>query len=263
MNKIVTFFGASAGVGTTMLSLDIALQLAERRKKVMYVFASSNPSTDFLDNSKFANRSLDELRPSLRAGNITKEEILNVCYKKDKLYILPPIKDMTLIRTFTENDLKNIFDLIKDDFDNIIVDAGSNIQYPLGISALLTNDQLFVVLTQQEKVINRYVLLKETILKPLQLKHSIIVNMYNRISPSYTIENIKAMTKADSIFPVQAVEQGWEAEILRETLIKYPKYKDGIKPMVNEIVAEYNVIGKSKTLAFLENWRASELERNQ
>ena len=103
-----------------------------------------------------------ELRPSLRAENLTKEEVMNICYRTKNLTVLPPVKDLTLIRFFRETDLETIINLVIDNFNFIVIDGGYNIQHPLNISALMCCNKLFVVITQQEKSLNRYRLLKET-----------------------------------------------------------------------------------------------------
>ena len=108
MNKIISFFGADYSVGTTMTAQSTAEILAENRKKVLLILASSNPLMDYFKTGDIINRSIDELRPSLRAENLTKEEVMNICYRTKNLTVLPPIKDLTLKRKI------NLFLMIKE-----------------------------------------------------------------------------------------------------------------------------------------------------
>ncbi|MEG0292270.1 MAG: hypothetical protein RR495_03800 [Anaerovoracaceae bacterium] len=258
MEKVITYFGADSSVGTTMIAQTTAVALSEIKKRVLLIFASSNPLMDYIEIKAYSDRSIDELRPSLRSGQLSKEEILNVCLNQKSLTILPPIKDMTLIRYYKENDLNKIIELVSDDFDYIIIDGGTNIQYPLGISALLCSDKRYIVITQQEKTINRYKLLAETVLKPLNLSYNIILNKFDSNSISYSYKNVQSITGKQNILQIQYCENGWEAELNRETLVKYPKYKDCIKDMVKDIDVDYTVIEKSKSKLFLESWIANE-----
>lgn len=250
MNKIISFLGADYSVGTTMTAQSTAEILAENRKKVLLILASSNPLMDYFKTGDIINRSIDELRPSLRAENLTKEEVMNICYRTKNLTVLPPVKDLTLIRFFRETDLETIINLVIDNFDFIVIDGGCNIQHPLNISALMCCNKLFVVITQQEKSLNRYRLLKETVLNPLNLNHSIIVNKFTETSPYYSKKNLFQVTGIREIFMIKNCDNSWEAEIQKETLLKYPKYKEGIKSMVRDIEGQegllYNFKGRSK-----------------
>ena len=56
MNKIISFFGADYSVGTTMTAQSTAEILAENRKKVLLILASSNPLMDYFKTGDIINR---------------------------------------------------------------------------------------------------------------------------------------------------------------------------------------------------------------
>ena len=252
--NVITYFGADSALGVTMLAQSVANVLAENKHKVLLILASSNPLFDYFDPKMKFTRSIDELRPSLRSGKITKDDVLNICITHKNLTILPPIKDLTLIRYYKENDLERIINSINNCFEYVIIDGGSNIQYPLSISSLLCAKKLYVVISQQEKTLNRFKLLSETVLKPLDLEYEVIVNKYNEDSRTYNIKHIQSITKQEDIITIPYCENGWEAEFNKETLIKYPKYRESIRSSVQDIVSTYKVNKTSTSKLFLESW---------
>ena len=228
MSEVITFFGADSSVGTTMLAQSVAEKLSEKGK-TLFIMASSRPAMDFYKAGGDYVRSIDELRPMLRSGNISIRDILGICYKTGKIYILPPPTDIIRVRQFFESDLRTILDLAKIEFDYIVIDGGCDLQYPLGVSSLTLASKVFIVIKQSEKSLRGFKFLSETFLNPLCIVYDVVLNQYDETFMYYRLEKIKRLLKDLRIFTVCNIERGEEAELRMETLMRFSLFREQIR----------------------------------
>lgn len=229
----VTFFGAGSGVGTTMIAQSVAEALAFNGVRVMFILASSSPFWDYCKQNGRNDNTIDSLRAKLHSDDVDKSDIMDICYKKDGFCILPPISNLTMIKYYKEDDIDRICELINEDFDYIIIDGGSNIQYPLGISALNSGEKVYIVVKQTEKSLNRFKLLAESVLNSMAKNYSIIVNDFIPESPYYSLRILEGLFKR-KVHSIPYMKNGSDAELRRETLMILPRYRNGIIEFLKE-----------------------------
>lgn len=264
MKEVITFFGADSSVGTTMLAQSVAEKLSEEGK-TLFIMASSSPIIDFLNVKGQPLRSLDELRPLLRAGSISVKDVMGICYRRGDLYILPPPLDTIRVRYFVESDLKTILDLAKIEFDHVVIDAGCDLQYPLGASALISANKVFIVMKQAEKSLRRFRLLSESFLNPLSVDYDVVINQYDETSVYYRLDKLKKILKNLRLFTICRIKRGEEAELRMETLMRFSLFREQIKIFLidTEIIKFPSVYGRPPFLELARGAVNEKLRRIQ
>ncbi|MEG0156205.1 MAG: hypothetical protein RR626_03545 [Anaerovoracaceae bacterium] len=236
--RVITIVGATAEVGTTMIAQSIAEELS-KENKVLFIMASSNTGLDYLNYDGKAVGSLDDLRTAIEEKALRKREVEGILITDKGMQVLPPIKDLIKARYYNATTLEDIHVCIGADYDYLVIDGGGNVQMPLCVASLCVTDmELYVVVTQQEKMIKRYREFKENVMIPLELQGKVIVNRYLS-SPAFPgLKQLEGRLQEKNLFPVGYSEYGWQAELDKESLMKYPKYREGIKAITEEIQRE-------------------------
>jgi MinD-like ATPase involved in chromosome partitioning or flagellar assembly len=241
MCEIISFFGGDTQVGTTMISQSVASSLGKKKKRVLLMLCSGNYGNDYLDNN--TDYSIDDIKANLLSNNICKEDIDGILVRQDEYKILPGVKDITRVKYYREDDVGKITSVIKNDYDYIIIDAGSNVNYGINISALLEADKIFFIITQNEKTIKRFINTYYKVLNPLRIKGKIINNKY-RDEFGGNIFELKEILGKGNFINVNYSEEGFYAEIKHTTLLNDNKFRNGINEIIRDITGEVKVKNK-------------------
>ena len=134
--------------------------------------------------------------------------------------------------------LETLIKILSKNYQYIILDAGNNIQYGLSVSALKYGEERYYILTQQEKSIRRFKNLMQSVLNLMEYSGKIIINKFNNNIAFYSQKQIEEIFQVKDSYVINYIEYGWQAELDRDTLLKYPKFAEGIKIIVNDILCE-------------------------
>ena len=230
MKNVIGFFGGDSQVGTTMIAQSFAELLADQGLKVLLVSASGKYGDTFIKMG--ATHSIDDLKASIRSGKVDREELLQSLEKKKNLWILPGVRNPLLAKYFPENTIQVLLDAVREDFEYMIVDGGSDYHLGMTISALNDSDMRFFITTQQAKSLYRHALYQKQIMKPLQLTGTLIVNKYIKDPALFLRTDILRFCEAKEAFFIPYMEYGWQAEMEGTTLMAYRSFYKAIERMV-------------------------------
>ncbi len=237
MKDVITFFGGEAKVGTTMICQSFAEELAAKGKRVLLLFASSELYDNYMQSDETAG--IDELRD---LEEITEEDVRKVIRTKGNLSFVSGITRPFLIKYFSPELIKNICDAMADKFDYIVVDGGSNYQYPLPLSALRAATKRYFVIMAKSRCVSRFRTVHGLLLKSpavgITKRDELILNGFARNASAYSPEDIGALFSMDvNIVPKAAA--GSACEITRQT-ISEKNYRLSISSLCERFLSERN-----------------------
>ncbi len=127
-SQIITIFSNKGGIGKTAIAVNLAYELSKQVRDKVALIDLNLPIGDiptFLD-----------IRPSIDiseiANNIRQNNFLNISdtccrYKDSDLYVLAEPLHLEEARNISVNQVKTLFDSLRNNFSYIIVDMGSNV----------------------------------------------------------------------------------------------------------------------------------------
>lgn len=220
MAKVITFFGADAKVGTSMLAQSIAEELTARKKKTLFIQASSLEHDSYIDTK--GAMTIDELWP-IDPEELTEADVKRIILKHNGLSFIAGIVHPFKMRYFSEILLVKIRELMDKDFDYIVIDGGRDYQYPLPLSALLAADLRYYVMVPDQRSVERFNSTNEHLLKNphlntnLNLYSAIVVNKWVKNLGVYSPDQIEKNFGMD-IHVVPAVANAAACEVTKQTL---------------------------------------------
>lgn len=224
MKKCVVFYGGDSQTGTTMVAVSAAELLAGTGKRILLIGASSHPVDLWLPRS--AASSLDDLYPALKEGTLTADEIRRTVMTARGVDILSGTGS-GYGGKFGTGDLETVCSLIREDYDWILVDGGCGPADGLTMAALQCGQKAILVLTQQEKCLQRFeakISGLERVLPPEQLY---VVNKFNDSGAFYTEKELAERLGCGSgtVETIAFVPFGWQAEMDRVPLLNHRKFR--------------------------------------
>ena len=238
MREVITFFGAEPKVGTTMVAQSVAEELLNAGYKTLLIFASSELYDAYL-NTESNETSIDDLRELER---LEPKDISRVIKTVSGLDYIKGVVKPFKIRYFNPNILPELIEVVRNKYDYIVIDGGSNYQYPLPISALLAADRRFFVVTQNPKAVLKLNNLMETLLaspvfKKKKTKDELIVNKHAK-DGVYSTDNIQKLLNLNASV-VSNVPGSASCEATKQTLNKINKtYRANISDITKKILGE-------------------------
>lgn len=146
--RVISFFSPKGGVGKTLFSLNLAVTLALKGKKTLLLdldLGAPQATTKLLGvELKYC---LFNLIEHLKEFKEKKRDIHNylACYKNN-LYFLPSITKISQRVKITPEAVKDFLSTMEEEFEFIIIDAGSNLSDNL-IAAFDSSSLILLVLT--------------------------------------------------------------------------------------------------------------------
>lgn len=224
--NVVTFFGADSKVGTTMVSLCAAQKLAlSTGAKILYIPLDDNSVDIYVRAPEHESVSLDALKVKLFNKLLTVDELLNSCKKDNGLYILQGPTYLPDLKYYHPEHLEYILELVKDEMDLVIIDAGSNFERGMCVGALRATHLRYLVTTQQESPKRQFDRIESQILRALQIRvrdFFVVVNKYINEVSQYSddkVADLYKMTLACNLPNLDTL--GWQAEIDNQSLLMY------------------------------------------
>ncbi|MDD5194827.1 MAG: ATPase, T2SS/T4P/T4SS family [Candidatus Omnitrophica bacterium] len=147
-SRVISFFSTKGGVGKTLLSLNLAVQLSLENKKVFLLdldLGAPQATGKLLGiESKYC---LFNLIPHLAEFKEKKRDVYNyVSRYKNNLFFLASIFKMQQRASITPQVVKDFISVVWEEFDYVVIDLGSNLTDNL-IAAFECSNLIFFVLT--------------------------------------------------------------------------------------------------------------------
>lgn len=236
MSKTIGFISGDHGVGTTMISQSVAEIISKRGASVLLVMSSGDYGCDFFTNKD--SRSIDNLKSGIITGSLSYEEVKQQLVEVDGIMILPTVSNEYTATYYPENTADILSKTCEGIFEYIIFDVGCNFNLGLTISAIICSEKKYIVVTQQEKTIRRYLSVAEKIFKTLDVKGELIINKYISNISLLSCSEMRKIMEVDKYMTVPYLEYGWQAEIEKKTLTSYPKFEKAIELIADDVTGE-------------------------
>lgn len=243
MNDMFAFHGVDHKVGTTMLTQSVAEMISEHNKelKVMLLHLNGRPGLEYAGS---IGETVEGIKLYLDNHLLQKGGWIPSCKKSGNLYQLGGVKSVGLSRHFSPASAAYLLDVIADEFDLILVDAGNDLDNGLAVGALERIPNRYCILTQQESMLKQYEENK-TLYDQLGLPFShIIVNKFYKQDP-YTLDYIgkRLSLSLDQLQKVELTNKDRLAEMEYRTLISYgdSNYNADILLIANHLLKQSNL----------------------
>ena len=193
MGRLMVFYGAKGGVGTTTIAINAAIALhRELGRKVCLV----DGNLQFGDHRVFLDLGLDRksVVDVVTAPNIDPELVRQVLQKHDSgidLLLAPPAPEMAEL--VTPDHMPAILEILRHEYDYVVVDVDKQLD-EVTLRMLDAADRVFVVMTADLSCLKNVRLVLETIghLGYEQEKVALVLNRSN----AFTGINVKAAEQA-------------------------------------------------------------------
>lgn len=238
MSKLFVLHGADRKTGVSMLAQSAAeLTAAEKpRLKILLVNLQGRYGAAY---TGYVGENVEGLRHYLDNRILNRRELLEGCRCTENLYVIGGVSTIGEERYYQPEMSSYLLSELRGEFDLIFVDSGSDVDNGLALGALVMADELCLVLTQQESVLQRFEKLKP-LYGQLHLSASMILcNRFEEDDP-YTRDYLsKRLGPGPPIFTIAETQGGRRAETEAKTLLAYKngRYEADILTVVNEILA--------------------------
>ncbi len=227
MAEIYTFFGADSKVGVTMTAQSLAMALAELKSndKIILLNIDGDDGQTFTKSDK---PGFNAIKQSLLNNLTTIREVLDSCDNEDNLWTLSGFSDMLSISQFEPAHFAYLISLLENEFDYILIDAGSNLNSGLTVGALdaspyisETTAKNILVTTQQASALKKFQKVDSNILKKAKFSFDeLIINKYNNSRFLPVIQTVTRNYGFEKAYALPYIGQGadWLAEIDKKPL---------------------------------------------
>ena len=237
--KIITFFGAEAKVGTTMIAQSFAEGLAAKKQKVLFICASGESHDIYIGDQQLNKpSSIDGLRG---LEDITKRDVQNVIASNGKFDIIGGVRALLQAKYFDVKVISKIIDHTYPEYDFIIIDGGHDFQMPLPATSLLNATKRYFVVNGTKRSFDRLHTLQDMILESQQFKtfeqkeeeDMILLNKDDRKENIFSAEQF-ASGIGMPVVKVPKVNGGYECEVTNQTLMNKPIFANAINTLIND-----------------------------
>ena len=221
MGNIFTFHGSDRKAGVTMTALTVCEELCRihPEKTLFFMCLNSRSGAEYFSDEVC---SFNDLKIYIGSRTLTVEEVKMRCRYKENFYVMTGVDDPVTGREFFPEESEYLLKLIKDEFDFVVCDAGSELDDGIALGALQNSSARYLVISQCESGIRAYEK-NEWLYEKLGLTfEKIIINRYFSTDPydvGYFAERI-GRTK-DIFHIVQTAGYCRQAEMDHKSLLEY------------------------------------------
>ena len=110
--------------------------------------------TDYLKGSFTGD--LDKIKLKLLTRVLDISDILSECMEFDNLYVLSGVKNFIYRREYGMDDVEFLVNILSQNFDVVILDAGCNIESALCLGSLCATKNRYLITTPQSKSLTNF-----------------------------------------------------------------------------------------------------------
>jgi len=243
-SNVVAFLSTVSNIGTTSTCLSVARSLEENTKAKVGVLLL-NAWDHGTYQLSYKGEYLDDLKVKLHNQVInSKEEFLSYFHmeKENQLYFLGGNRYTKIERLYTKEEINYLINLSKKYFDVVLLDLGSHFDNALMVQGLHESDMRFLIVNQQPKTINRFNLVYDEILYPLNYKKEDFLTVINQFKDKAQLSTPKSIAnELDmlNITTIYEVDEPLISEIETKTLydLQDSVYQGSILNIVKSISA--------------------------
>lgn len=235
MKNNIRFTGGDTQTGTTMISLAVAEMLAKEGERILFISGGAFAGNDFFP--RIISSGTDEVLSALLAENLSAEQLQQAVVRSRGIDILMGVRRGRTGRYFNREDLRDIYSVAVSVWDRIVMDGGCVLLGNREEEAALPGWVEYMVVTQQEKTIQRYVNWSMEGNSGGERNSRFVLNKYNDSGAFYTIKEISSLLKCaeKDILPVPYVPYGWQAEAEHTTLLNFRRFRKAIGYLIEDI----------------------------
>jgi len=238
VSKLFVFHGADSKTGVSMLAQSAAELIAgeKREKRVLLVNLQGRYGAAY---TGFVGENVEGLRHYLDNRLLNREEVLAGCRCTENLYVIGGVATIGEERYYQPEMSSYLLSELRDEFDLILADSGSEIDNGLALGSLIMGDELILTLTQQEGVLKRLEKLTP-LYRKLDLAFTLwVCNRFEEGDP-YSREYLcrRLNIPQESLFTAAETQEGRRAEAESRTLLAYRSraYEADLLNLSNEIL---------------------------
>ena len=240
--KIIVFYGPDNQPGVTMVSKSCGEQLEKEGYNVLFLSADRNGTCSY-SNITFQNCLEDTAL--LVQGCKDEKELFNTFNSQiisdGVTDMMPGLRNDFGRRNINEEFLPMMINQMKKIYDFIVIDGGTGSVEGLGKYALKNCNMLYIVTTQQEKSFERLFKILVEIKENYPGNEGNIKYVFNKFNESRVFPNLNETAELlgchrESLFKIEYVPFGWQAEKEKKTLLWNRKFMRGIKSITGDIL---------------------------
>ncbi|GEM_PF-6305944 len=235
MAEILAFAGSDFHSGTTMVAQSVSEALGGSGKKVIFLSLSGYSGTEY---TNLRPESIDEIKNNLVNGLLNYNDIKNLIRKSGTFDIIGGSVSPLYYRHYQPVHVNFICDLIIDDYDYIIIDAGADVNQGLHIGALRKAGKTVIVTTQSKKAYERYLNKYRQVYSMMEFHPLILINRYINTPGLLSSKDIEGMYNAETAGVIPFCEYGLQAETGEYSLMKYRSFSEAVARLCEKITGE-------------------------
>lgn len=243
--NIFAFFGSDSKVGTSITTQAIAENIATHtRCSVLLLNLSGQPSANYFDVNEILN--LDTVKVKIINKVLQPKELIDTCYRKENLYILPTSRSISDMRHYHPEHIENLILLASNEFDVVLIDAGCNPNSGMCIGALNSTNNKYLVTTQQDNARKYFESMNDQVFAVHEIfpkDFLLIINKYINSPELYTPSQLADLYKTTLAGVLPYLEYGWQAERDKCSLLVYshPEYNRYIDELSKLVTGQLGI----------------------
>lgn len=248
MEKLFIFHGVDHKVGTTMVAQSTAEFLAKNYDdlKILFMTLNGRESAEYVRETP---ESIESIKLNLDNRILNSSDFMKACKKTESLYMLAGVLNETEQRHYQPDSVTYLLSEVAPEFHMIIVDSGSEIDNGLAVGSLLSSENRFLILTQQESAIRRWER-QHDLYDKLNIQFPyLVLNKFEEHDP-YGIDYVSKRLEIPQtqILTVEAAGYGKRAEMDYKTLMEYRsgKYAQDIENIANLLLTTAGIPIRTK-----------------
>ncbi|OAH58655.1 MULTISPECIES: hypothetical protein [Bacillaceae] len=177
---MIAFFGGDHKVGTTQIVHSLAEVLAPQiNKEVLVLSLATKPDDEFISPT---DRSLDHLQSYLTNEYIPAEEIEKAKFNENGYSVIPGPREIIKVRMYSIKAMNQLLKQLDDEERYfILLDAGTDVDSPLFVSAIQSARHHVSVITEQPSVFAEFQRKMEQIITPgLKIQKDKLLYLINK-----------------------------------------------------------------------------------
>ena len=239
MNNVFAFHGVDHKVGTTQIAQCVAELLSKKYpdSSVLLIQGDGGRGSEYCNH---VNESIERIRPFLAQSVINTEEIKLKSLYKDNLYIIGGQDKPEFSEYLTPDMAEILIAAVKEVFDFVIIDTGSQIEDSFALGAVLSTDRLYFIINQRESTLRNYEFYSYLYERIDVVPDLIIINCFNKRSlyeKDYIEERL--MIDESKILTIRESKQGAKAEINGKSIVSLKPEKafiNDLEEIIKDIV---------------------------